>query len=123
MRHAEKWLFERNPSICFPLLNLPLARHALVEVSSAELGQLLDLVLEKVVGAGDHLVLDDNAFLRLELGNETVNGFGRRDSVLLAVKEQASPVMTPAASIPRLIHQLVLADPRHHGAEFDSAPG
>ena len=50
-----------DPVLDYSVLNLPFARHALVEIDSAELGQLLDLVLEEVIGPGDHLVLDDDA--------------------------------------------------------------
>ena len=44
-------------------LPLRLPRHALVEIVGADFCQVFNLVLEEVVGIGDHLVFDGDAFL------------------------------------------------------------
>ena len=45
----------------------PLLRQSLVEVGGADLGELVLLAVKEVVGAGNHLVFDDNALLGLQL--------------------------------------------------------
>src|SRR5437764_2467199 len=65
-----------------------LACQPFVEIVGAYFRQLVDLVLKEVVGAGDDFMLDHDAFLGFELGDERVDGLGRRHCVLFAIDEQ-----------------------------------
>src|SRR5689334_15899206 len=60
-----------------------------IEVFGAALGQLVDLVLEEVVGAIDDLLLDGDALLRLELIDQFLHRLRRRHAVLVAVDDEA----------------------------------
>src|SRR5690242_21744311 len=46
---------------------LPVALEPFVEIGSDRLHQRLDLAIEEMIGTRDHLLLDDDALLRLEL--------------------------------------------------------
>ena len=59
-----------------------------VQISVHNLHQLVHLALEEVVGVRDHFVIDDDAALDLELLDETGDGLGRDDPVLIAVHHQ-----------------------------------
>src|SRR3954468_5479912 len=61
----------------------------LVEIGADRLHQRLDLAIVEMIGAGDDLLLDHDAFLRLQLVNETRDILRRNDDVFLAMDDQA----------------------------------
>jgi hypothetical protein len=63
-RHLSGVRIRHHPKSVWELC---LARQPAIQVVGADFGELIDLVLEKVVGAGDHLVLDDDPPLGLQL--------------------------------------------------------
>src|SRR5580765_6562413 len=60
----------------------------LIEIGADRLHQRLDLAVEEMVGAGNDLLLDHNALLRLELVDKTGDILRRNDDVLLAMHDQ-----------------------------------
>src|SRR5271156_5157403 len=61
----------------------------LVEITPDRGHQRLDLAVEEMVGAGNDLLLDDDALLRLELLHEIGHVAMRHDRVLVAVDDEA----------------------------------
>src|SRR5262245_38896134 len=61
----------------------------LVEILPDRLHQRLDPGVEEVVGAGDHLLLDDDALLGLELVDQAGDVLVRHHRVLVAMDDQA----------------------------------
>src|SRR4051794_31129511 len=59
-----------------------------VEIGRARSDQLVRLVVEEVVGPADDRLLDDDALLRLQLGDESLDVLQRRDAVGIAVHDQ-----------------------------------
>src|SRR6185312_4568099 len=77
---------------CVPLRRRGrLARHVetLVEILAERRQKRLDLAVEEVVGALHHLLLDDDALLRLQLLDQRVHVLGRHHRILVAVDDQA----------------------------------
>ena len=68
-----------------------MTRHAepLVEIGPDDRLQVVDAILEEVVGLGDHRVLDDDALLGLQLFDQREHFLQRRDAVLVAMDEEA----------------------------------
>src|SRR5215831_11739290 len=62
--------------------------HAAVNIGSDDLGQLLDLVLEEVVGASDDGMLNLDTLLYLGLGYELGDRVGGNDTILIAINQQ-----------------------------------
>src|SRR6266446_10455963 len=62
---------------------------ALVEIAADRLHQRIDLSIEKVIGARDHLLLDHDALLRLELLDEAADVLVRHHRVLIAMNDHA----------------------------------
>ena len=62
---------------------------AAVEIARAESEQLVDIVLEEVVGAGDDLLVDLDAALGLELVDQRLDVLLRHDAVGVAMDDQA----------------------------------
>jgi len=60
-----------------------------VEIDAAIGDQLVDLTLEEVVGAGDDLLLDGDALLRLEFVDELLHRGRRGDPVLVAMDDES----------------------------------
>src|SRR5262245_34454311 len=58
-----------------------------VEIGADRLHQRLDLAVEEMVGARDHLLLDHDALLGLELVDQTVDVLVRHHGVLVAVDD------------------------------------
>src|SRR5580700_9026372 len=67
----------------------PALAQPLVEILADGSHQRLDLAVEEMIGAGDDLLLDDDAFLRLEFFNEVGDVARRHHRVLVAVDDQA----------------------------------
>ena len=67
----------------------PSTLEPLVEIASDRLHQRLDLAVEEMVGAGNDLLLDDDAFLRLQLLDQVGDVARRHHRVLVAVDDQA----------------------------------
>src|SRR6185312_7050942 len=59
-----------------------------VEIFRALADQLVDLALEEVVGAGNDLLLDGDALLRLELVDQLLHRLRRRNPVFFAVDDE-----------------------------------
>src|SRR4029078_3706258 len=79
----------RGPATSKPkALTPPVALEPLVEIDADRLHQRLDLAVEEVIGAGDHLLLYDDALLGLELVDEAGDVLVRHDRVLVAVNDQ-----------------------------------
>src|SRR3954454_6224425 len=74
---------------CRRAVELLFPSETLVEIDRAHLQELVELVLEEVISARDDLVLDDDALLRLELGDQAMGRLGRGDRILLSIDEQA----------------------------------
>src|SRR5262249_56527136 len=62
---------------------------ALVEIAVDRLHQRIDLAVEKVIGARDHLLLDHDALLRLELLDEAADVLVRHHRILVAMNDHA----------------------------------
>src|SRR5262245_66252795 len=60
---------------------------ALVEIAVDRLHQRIDLAVEKVIGARDHLLLDHDALLRLELLDEAADVLVRHHRILVAMDD------------------------------------
>src|SRR6478672_1043342 len=60
----------------------------LVEIGADRLHQRLDLAVEEMVRAGDDLLLDDDALLRLQLVDEARDILRRNHDVFLAMHDQ-----------------------------------
>src|SRR5262249_11227698 len=68
---------------------LALRLETLVEIGAYRLHQRVDLAVEEVVGARDHLLLDHDAFLGLELVDKAADVLLRHDCILVAVNDHA----------------------------------
>src|SRR4051812_13643576 len=68
---------------------LALDLEPLVEISPDRFHQRLDLAVKKMIGARDNLLLDDNAFLGLELVDERADVLVRYHRVLVAMNDHA----------------------------------
>src|SRR6185312_14814431 len=68
---------------------LALDLEALVQIDADRFHQRLNLGVKKVVGAGNNLLLDDDAFLCLQLLDEPANVLMRHDAVAIAVDDQS----------------------------------
>ena len=68
-----------------------MTRHAetLVEIGADHRVQIVDAILEEVIGLGNNRVLDHDALLGLQFLDQGQNLFQRRDAILVAVDEQA----------------------------------
>ena len=64
-------------------------RQALVEIAAADVDQLVDVVLEEMVGAVDDLLVDLDALLGLQLVDQRLDVLLRHDLVLVAMDDQA----------------------------------
>src|SRR6516162_133252 len=62
--------------------------HAAVNIGSDDLRQLLDLVLEEVVGTSDDGMLNLDTLLYLGLGCELGDRVGGNDTILIAINQQ-----------------------------------
>src|SRR5258706_1669148 len=62
---------------------------ALVEIAADRLHQRIDLAIEKMIGARDHLLLDHDAFLRLELLDQAADVLVRHHGILVAMNDHA----------------------------------
>src|SRR5215813_4107607 len=62
---------------------------ALVEIAANRLHQRIDLAVEKMIGARDHLLLDHDALLRLKLLDEAADVLVRHHRILVAVNDHA----------------------------------
>src|SRR5579883_1456249 len=60
---------------------------ALVEIGADRRDEIVDAILEEMVRAFDDGVLDDDAFLRLQLLDQALHLLRRRDPVAIAVNE------------------------------------
>src|SRR6266581_1385250 len=68
---------------------LALGLETLVEIGADRLHQRVDLAVEEVVGARDHLLLDHDALLGLELVDKAADVLVRHDGILVAVNDHA----------------------------------
>src|SRR5262249_56112968 len=68
---------------------LALGLQALVEISADRLHQSIDLAVEEMIGARDHLLLDHDALLGLELFDEAADVLVRHHRILVAVNDHA----------------------------------
>src|SRR5260370_41314644 len=62
---------------------------ALGEVAADRLHQRIDLSIQKVIGARDHLLLNHDALLRLELLDEAAHVLVRHHHILIAMNDHA----------------------------------
>src|SRR5260370_4230026 len=70
-------------------VRLAVRLEALVEVAADRLHQRIDLSIEKVIGARDHLLLDHDALLRFELLDEAAHVLVRHHHILIAMNDHA----------------------------------
>src|SRR5262249_36460168 len=68
---------------------LALGLETLVEIDADRLHQRVDLAVEEMVGARDHLLLDHDALLGLELVDQAADVLVRYDGILVAVNDHA----------------------------------
>src|SRR5262249_39895068 len=68
---------------------LALGLQALVEINTDRLHQRIDLAVEEMIGARDHLLLDHDALLGLELFDEAADVLVRHHRILVAVNDHA----------------------------------
>src|SRR5712691_10815317 len=68
---------------------LALGLETLVEIAADRLHQRLDLAVEEMIGARDHLLLDHDALLGLELVDKPGDALVRHHRVLVAVHDHA----------------------------------
>src|SRR5215468_7085167 len=68
---------------------LAVGLEALVEIAADRLHQRIDLAVEKVIGAGNHLLLDHDALLCLELLDEAADVLVRHHRILVAMNDHA----------------------------------
>src|SRR5437588_10050225 len=68
---------------------LALGLWPLVEIAADCLHQCIDLAVEEMIGARDHLLLDHDALLRLELLDEDADVLVRHHCILIAMNDHA----------------------------------
>src|SRR5262245_65473445 len=68
---------------------LALGLETLVEIDADRLHQRVDLAVEEMIGARDHLLLDHDALLSLELVDKAADVLVRHDGILVAVNDHA----------------------------------
>ncbi len=68
-----------------------MTRHAepLVKIGAHDRLEVVDAILEEVVGLGDHRMLDHDSLLGLQLLDQDQDLLQRRDPILVAMHEQA----------------------------------